>query len=153
MGARITEVQLQDSSGARLTWVVGGECVVLIVFAVALEAIYSPIVGFFVKDRLGQTLFGDNTYLTYAFNPRQVAPGEVIEARFSFRMPVLPVGDYSICVAVAEGTQAEHAQHHWIHEALVFKSHSSSVCTGLVGIPMQDITLDVRKRAELHVKM
>lgn len=53
MGARITEVQLQDSSGARLTWVVGGECVVLIVFAVALEAIYSPIVGFFCQGPTG----------------------------------------------------------------------------------------------------
>ena len=51
------------------------------------------------------------------------------------------MGDDSICVAVAEGTQMEHLQHHWIHDAILFKSHSSSVCTGLIGIPMQRVQL------------
>jgi hypothetical protein len=27
------------------------------------------------------------------------------------------------------------------HDAIFFKSHSSIVCTGLIGIPMQDISL------------
>ena len=47
------------------------------------------------------------------------------EALFRFRMPILPISHYSICVAVAEGTQMEHLQHHWIHDAILFKSHSS----------------------------
>ena len=29
------------------------------------QELFSPTVGFFVKDRLGQEMFGDNTYLTY----------------------------------------------------------------------------------------
>ncbi len=152
MGARIVDVQLQDPLGETLAWVVGGERVVLTVCAVAFQAIHSPIIGFFLKDRLGQTLFGDNTYLTYVHDSLRVAPGEVIEARFSFTMPALPVGDYSICVALAEGTQAEHVQHQWIHDALVFKSHSSSVSTGLVGIPMGDISLDVRRCVALQME-
>jgi hypothetical protein len=28
-----------------------------------------------------------------------------LEALFKFRMPMLPTGDYSICVAVAEGAE------------------------------------------------
>ena len=100
-----------------------------------------PIIGFFVKDRLGQTLFGDNSYLTYMSSPVSVKAREQFEALFRFRMPILPTGDYSLCVAVAEGTQMEHVQHHWIRDAILFKSHSSSVCTGLVGITMQKVHL------------
>ncbi len=140
-GTTILEVELRDSEGRRLAWCVGGEEVGLRVRCEAHVDISSPIISFLVKDRLGQALFGDNTCLTYLNAPLQMKAGERFEALFEFRMPVLPVGDYSICVAVAEGTQMEHLQHHWIHDALVLKSHSSSVCTGLVGIPMHDVQM------------
>jgi lipopolysaccharide transport system ATP-binding protein len=140
-GAMIADVQLRDSGGQHLRWCVGGEDVALSVSCEAHVDISAPIVGFFVKDRLGQALFGDNTCIPYMTSPVSVRAGERFEALFRFRMPILPVGDYSICVAVAEGTQVEHLQHHWIHDAIVFKSHSSSVCTGLVGIPMQHVQL------------
>src|SRR5690606_4308271 len=97
--------------------------------------------GFYVKDRLGQTLFGDNTYLTYADAPVDAQSGTALQARFRFPIPLLPVGDYSIAVAIANGTQEEHEQHHWIHDALLFRSHSSAAATGLVGIPMLSITM------------
>jgi lipopolysaccharide transport system ATP-binding protein len=107
----------------------------------AIEDILAPIVGFMLKDRLGQTLFADNTFLSYAKKPMRVGTGEIFEARFTFQMPILPAGDYVIAAAVAEGTQSQHVQHHWIHDALSLKSHSSSVFTGLVGVPMIDIQL------------
>ncbi|MES9299129.1 Wzt carbohydrate-binding domain-containing protein, partial [Cutibacterium acnes] len=75
-------------------------------------------------------------------DPVPCAAGEQLQARFEFRMPILPNGQYSINVAVAEGTQDEHVQLHWIHDALIFKSESSSVSSGLVGIPMQAIVLE-----------
>jgi lipopolysaccharide transport system ATP-binding protein len=140
-GATIVDVELRDSDGQRLGWCVGGEDVALGVRCEAHADISSPIIGFYVKDRLGQSLFGDNSYLTYMSSPVSVKATEHFEALFRFRMPILPMGDYSICVAVAEGTQMEHLQHHWIHDAILFKSHSSSVCTGLVGIPMQHVGL------------
>ena len=58
---------------------------------------------------------------------------------FKFNMPILPPGDYSIGTAFANGTQNDHVQHHWIHDALVFKSESSNVSAGLIGIPMINI--------------
>jgi len=142
-GARIMSVQLIDENGAPLTWVVGGENVSLIIKCVINVDLHSPIVGFYVKDRLGQTLFGDNTFLTYRDASVPVREGQNLEARFDFCMPVLPVGDYSMQVAIADGTQDTHVQHHWIHDALLLKSHSSSVRTGLVGVPMTDIKLRV----------
>jgi lipopolysaccharide transport system ATP-binding protein len=63
-------------------------------------------------------------------------------------MPVLPSGDYSVTVALAEGTQEDHVQHHWVHDALIVKSVSLSVCTGLIGIPMQNISLLLPKKLE-----
>jgi lipopolysaccharide transport system ATP-binding protein len=140
---RVVDAGFEDEQGRSLHWIVGGELVVLVVRAVALADIDSPIIGFFVKDRLGQNLFGDNTYLSYVTEPRLVLEGQRLAARFSFRMPVLPVGDYAVDVAVASGTQQEHVTHCWCSDVLIFKSHASSVHQGLVGIPMLDIAVTV----------
>jgi len=140
---RIEDAYFEDEHGQRLHWMVGGELVTLVVDALALERIDDPIIGFFVKDRLGQHLFGDNTYLTYAADRRSVATGQRLVAQFSFRMPVLPVGDYALDIAVASGTQQEHLHHCWCSDVLIFKSHASSNHQGLVGMPMLNIELDI----------
>lgn len=140
--ARITNVRLTDAEGRSLAWVVGGEVVTLAVTAECGMYLDRPIIGFYVKDRLGQTLFGDNTYLGYQHKPVDAESGATLTASFRFPMPWLPVGDYSIAVAIANGTQSEHVQHHWLHDALIFRSHSSAAATGLVGIPMLDIQLE-----------
>ena len=103
----------------------------------------APIIGFTIKDRLGQALFGDNTYLSRREDPLFCEAGNEIQAEFTFLMPTLPAGDYSVNAAIANGTQSQHVQHHWIYDAVLFKSESSSVSTGLIGIPMQHIKLDV----------
>lgn len=142
-GAQINNVELLDQNGSPLSWVVGGEQVTLRIIAKAHEALDAPIIGFYITDRLGQTLFGDNTYLSYMDNPLFCEPGNEIEATFSFFMPILLPGDYSITASIANGTQAVHVQHHWMHDAVVFKSESSSASTGLIGIPMQHIELEI----------
>ena len=139
--ATISSVVLLDSSGIPLSWIVGGEDVILEVRCKAHEQLLRPIVGFQFKDRLGQVIFADNTYLSYQFNYPTVDKGSEVIARFEFRLPILPTGDYSVAVAVADGTQETHVQHHWMHEALIVKVHASSVCLGLIGIPMKKITL------------
>jgi len=143
--ARITAVRFLDKHLNPLAWIVGGEEVFLQIEVRSEKDLTSPIVGFYVKDRLGQTLFGDNTYLTYVQNPVTCASGETLMAQFSFQMPRLAAGDYSLTAAVAEGTQENHVQHHWIHDAIVFKSESTSVSGGLIGIPMTDIQLRVEE--------
>ena len=89
----------------------------------------------------GQTLFGDNTYLSFLETPVTVRAQHHFESTFTFRMPVLPIGDYAVTVAIADGTQQDHVQLHWLHDALILKSLSSSVSTGLVGVPMERIRL------------
>jgi lipopolysaccharide transport system ATP-binding protein len=143
-GASIVSVRLLDAHTQEpAQWIEGGETVVVSVRCKAEQDIARPIVGFYVRDRLGQILFGDNTYLTYMENTFQIKSGQEAEARFGFAMPLLPTGDYSICAAIAEGTQVDHVQYHWMHDALVFRVNASPVQCGLVGIPMDSISLHI----------
>jgi lipopolysaccharide transport system ATP-binding protein len=140
--ATITDVRFTAENGRPLAWIVGGEIVVLEVSATAHAAITSPIIGFYVKDRLGQEIFGDNTYLSYADAPLHVESQRSVRASFRFQMPRLAPGDYAVTVALAEGDQLAHQQHHWIHDALTFRSQTSSVASGIVGIPMAEIRME-----------
>ncbi len=139
---KLEQVYLLSEDGAPLSWAVGGEMVELKIIAQPLTDMGEPIVGFVVKDKLGQSLFGDNTYLTFMANPLFKRAKSQITARFRFRMPIMPAGDYTIAIGIAQGTQDSHTVHKWVHDALVFKSHSSGVTTGLLGIPMQSISLE-----------
>ncbi len=141
--ARITNVVLKDSSGNPLSWAVGGELVCLTVEVGVESDITHPIVGFYVRDRLGQCLFGDNTYVSFPVEPEKVQGGARVQAEFHFYMPWLAPGDYVISAAIAEGTQSDHSQLHWVHDALVFRSHHSPLSTGIVGIPMREIQIHV----------
>jgi lipopolysaccharide transport system ATP-binding protein len=140
--ATITAVRFLDSKGFPLSWFIGGEEVVLEIRCLAHKELLRPIVGFQFKDRLGQVIFSDNTFFTYQFNPQRVKEAAEIIARFEFRLPILPTGDYSVSPAIAEGTQEEHVQHHWVHDALIIRVHSSSVHFGLIGLPMKKIILE-----------
>ena len=143
-GARITEVSLCDADGQPLAWAVGGEPVRLRIAAHALQPLQSPILGFVVKDRLGQVLFGENTYLSHQHQPQPCDVGQVVVAEFDFLMPRMPAGDYTVTASIADGSQQDHVQHHWVFDALCFRSECTSASAGLVGLPMHDVVLRVQ---------
>ena len=147
--ASLVDIRLLDDGGAGESLLVGNEMVRLEIRAIAHAEIESPIIGFMVRDRLGQNLFGDNTFLTYRDNPQRARAGATVEAAFRFRMPYLPTGDYSISAAIATGTQEDHRQQHWLHDACFFKVHASHVAKGLVGIPFESIELSIVEGAAL----
>lgn len=137
--AAIQQVTLHDDTGKELLVILGGELVTLTITFTAKTPIKSPIVGFMLKDRKGQFLFGDNTFLTES--SLALLPTQSAKAEFRFRMPYLPKGNYAITVAIAEGTQDDHVQHQWVHEALLLRSDTSHVAGGLIGLPMEQISL------------
>jgi len=142
--AKILDVFIEDvETSKRLTWIVGGEFVRLIIKCQAISDISSVIIGFDLKNRLGQTVFGENTFLTYFDEPQSAAAGQYIYASFEFRIPVMRSGDYAITAAIASGTQSKHVQHHWVHEAMILRSQPSRVCFGEVGLPMREIKIIV----------
>ena len=140
--ARVVDVRFLDAKGSSTTYVSGGEAVDLVIDVLATAPLCSPIVGFYVKDRLGQQLFGDNTYLSCLDQNLEAGIGARLRAHFRFRMPILAVGDYSIDAAVATGTQTDHTQQHWLRDALIFKAGYSSMVYGLVGVPMHKVELE-----------
>ncbi len=111
-----------------------------------------PVFAFFVKDRLGQPLFGDDTSLTSTGDNAALREAPAVEAEFVFDMPILPPGDYALSAALVL-TEAAHvagtiAVQDCVHDALIVKSESTSVTTGLVGAPMSNIALFVRDEVE-----
>ena len=146
--AKITGVYLKDESNKPLSWAVGGQNLIIEIQAQANKEIINPIIGFQIKDRLGQVLFCDNTYINY-IDKYLIAPqGGLITASFLFRLPYLRIGDYSISPAIASGTQEQHIQHHWVHDALILKVQQTSVIDGLIGLGMQDIQLNIRSEVK-----
>jgi lipopolysaccharide transport system ATP-binding protein len=141
--ATIVSVELLDGNGAPLKWIEGGEDVEVVIRAVCNQDLESPIMGFHIKDRLGQPLIGDNTFLTYASTPVSARSGDKLEARFVFSLPLLASGNYSVCAAIASGTPLRHVQLHWIHDAILFTVHSVNLTGALVGVPMKRIDFRV----------
>lgn len=140
-GAKIEDVFFEDDSGAELSWVIGAEMVHLKIDIRADRDLQSPIVGFQLKDRLGQVLFADNTFLISLEKPFAVKSGQHYQADFSFQMPLLPPGEYVFRIATALGSEDANAMMHCIDNALMIKSTTSGSRHGLVGVPMQHIKI------------
>ena len=140
--AEISSVQLREArSGKPLLNAMGGERLELEIKAVSHADIHMPIIGFILKDDRGLSVLGDNTYITH-HDPGLVIPADKpFGARFVFTLPVLTAGDSSLCVAVAAGTQNDHRQLQWIHDAVLLRSECRSVYAGLAGVPMQKVEL------------
>lgn len=121
----------------------GGELVRLVIKAQTNIDLENPILGFNVKDRLGQELFGENTLPFTTGRKYFVAAGKEFEAHFEFILPRLPNGEYVLMASVANGDLHQNIQHHLMHDALIMNVNSSEVRWGLVGIFFQ--------RAELFI--
>lgn len=132
--AMIRRVQLIGDNGSPMVAFQGGEKVKLLIEAIARQDISQPLLGFHLKDRLGQILFGDNTFVACQDSQIHVESGQLFRAEFSLTMPYLGVGDYVISAAVGEGTQQEHVIHHWQQDALAIRSQTT-VLHGLFAIP------------------
>ena len=76
-------------------------------------------------------------------DPVFLPAGKVLEAAFAFEMPRLRCGDYTLHVAIAEGTQREHVQHQWFHDAMRITSNYAGEQGVMVGIPLSEISLKV----------
>ncbi|MHB8204729.1 MAG: ABC transporter ATP-binding protein [Desulfomonilaceae bacterium] len=122
----------------------GGENVRMVIRAKAHEALERPILGFLVRDRLGQDLFGENTLSFTDLSPHRVERGHEFTGEFHFKLPMLPNGQYAVMSSVADGDLHNNVQHHWLHDALIINVSSSKVRYGLVGIPFERVVLEVQ---------
>jgi len=141
--AEIIEVNMTAADGSALPPIEGGEEIAITARAKINADMENPIFGFFVKDRLGQPLFGDNTFLAYANDAMTLKGGQELLVRFVFVLPHIATGRYSLTVAIASGTLDYHVQHHWLHDALMFDVHSSFHNGVMFALPMRKIELTI----------
>lgn len=140
--AVISSVRMVDGNGTPYAVVIGGEDVTLEIKCRASRDIENLVVGFSFKNRLGQVLFSDDTSISLngAF---VLAAGKIAKAKFSFRLPWIPAGEYSFDAMVGEMLPDRHVSHHWAHDALLLTAQSSLVRDALMKIPVRDIALTV----------
>jgi len=137
--ATIESMRLFSRSGSNGIVYAEHECAISMLIKTN-EQITKPIVGYIVKDRLGREIFGDNTALmNYPICP--LAPGKSFVITFRIEAwPNLLDGDYSISVAIADGTMESHAQCHWLHDALVVRNIPVRSPVGIFSIPNTEVT-------------
>jgi len=142
----IESATLTNTKGSAVTWVTGGERVSLRI-RIRRTGSDTPHVAFFVKDRLGQPLFGDDSVFALRQTGSSSPNVSHIVAEFRFDMPVLPPGDYAFTVLVTAPSDSGTRVLDCVHDAIIVKSESARVATGLVGVPMNRIELFVRETA------
>jgi lipopolysaccharide transport system ATP-binding protein len=138
-GADVVFAGIEDLQGNRLSWVTGGEIAVVIIQARILTTCSNLVFGFNIKDRLGQVLVGQNSYIDTCLSPVSAKSGDLVGARFIFRLPLFPRGTYAVDVAVADGSPPDVVQLQWLHEAFLLESQTSNVVTGLLGMIFEEI--------------
>lgn len=139
--AEILDIKFSAQSGGASSVLKGGEKIIVSIKCKANKNIEKPIIGFLVRDRLGQDLFGENTLAFTDMVPLALEPGDEFVGEFCFQLPMLPNGDYAVMASVADGTRTENIQHHYLHQAIVLNVTSSKVRYGLVGVQFQNVSM------------
>ena len=117
--ARVTGVALCDAqSGAHLSVCEVGQAVVLKIDVAVEQALERLVLGFSIRDRLGNVVFGTNTHHT----------GQALHAleagrrlQFALHMPLnIGAGRYSISTALVDGPTHLGANFEWVDHAHEF---------------------------------
>lgn len=144
--AEIQSVMLFDAERQQpLSVGLGGENVILRIRGKANSYIDNPVIGFLLKNDKGLILFGENTINAFQTGLVQnIRSGQEYWAEFEFTLPLLPPGNYSFTVSLAEGSQTVANQLHWLNDALILRSDCQCIGAGVAGVAMQRISMEVQ---------
>ena len=116
--ATVADILLLDETGAQVEVVDVGSPVTLEVRVRVNTPIPRMVLGYMIKDRLGQPMYGTNTHLK-ALPLDNVAAGEEVVYRFAFPMNLGP-GTYSVATAIVSTDTHLVNNYEWRDLALVF---------------------------------
>ncbi|WP_447553441.1 ABC transporter ATP-binding protein [Vreelandella sp. EE22] len=118
--ASITQISLHDGGkGQALDVVDVGQPVELRVQVNIHDHLPELVLGYKLKDRVGQDVFGTNTWHTHQVE-RALAPGETLTYRIRFQANLGP-GSYSVSVSLHSSDTHLARNYQWIDHALVFQ--------------------------------
>ena len=118
--AQFTKISLKNEHGELVSQVKGGQTILIDMEIISKRVIESPILGFNIKDTLGNELVVSNTVFEKVKLP-VIEPGKVYKFRWKMEFPPLHAGDYPVDIALAEGTYLNHEQLHFVTDALIVK--------------------------------
>lgn len=116
--ATILDVNLFDADGKPLNIVTVGQLVNLRIKAFCNEDIDELIIGYMIKDRLGQPIFGTNTHY-YDCKIEKLTKNQIIEFNFQF-MANIGQGSYSVAVALHAEETLAGKKFEWRDQVLLF---------------------------------
>ena len=133
--ATIESVSLHDAAGQMVEYVPVGEPVTLRIKTQINADIPELVVGYLIKDRLGQPVFGTNTHHLDC-KLTDLSAGESPEYRFDFSAN-LGVGSYSVAVALHTADTHLARSYEWLDLAMVFNivNISKDEFVGLAWMP------------------
>lgn len=113
------------------------------VMAVEFHKAFDKLIyGFVVENNKGIAVIGVNSWMTSQGKTINVdSPGTIL-ARFTFTMPKIMQGSYTVSPAVAQGTASEHIQLTWLENALLVDVQNSGYNYSILEI---DNTLKIEK--------
>ena len=116
--ARVHSIALLDEHQIPLESIKVGQQVTLLIDIVTYENLPELVLGYALKDRLGQTIFGTNTHRLGQVLT-QVASGTQVRYTFTF---AANLGEGSYSIATALHTADSHLAHNyeWLDLALIF---------------------------------
>jgi len=116
--AVVTEISLFNNRGEPIEIVGVGEHIELCIKVKVNQALETLVLGYSIKDRLGQVMYGTNTWLT-----EQVISCPRVGSVYAFRISFdanLGVGGYSVQTALVDRDTHLTANYEWRDLALVF---------------------------------
>jgi lipopolysaccharide transport system ATP-binding protein len=116
--ATVTEIALLDESGGPVDLVDVGSPVTLQVTVTVRSPLPRLVLGYMIKDRLGQVMYGTNTHLK-ELPLHDLPAGARVAYRFSFRANLGP-GSYSVATALVSSETHLVNNYEWRDLALVF---------------------------------
>jgi len=117
--AEFCEVEMLNAQGRPQRAFHMGEKGVLRCVVRLREKLENPTVGFIIRDRFGNSIFGTNTHI-HELPPVHPEAGEEVEVRFE--MPLnLGYGHYAVSVSAHAGATHYEGHYDWIDQILVFQ--------------------------------
>lgn len=141
--AGVEDVGLYNAEGEKVEVVRVGELLELRVTAVVHRPIPSLVLGYGIKDRLGQVMYGTNTWHTgQAISDPEVGDRYV----FSLRFPAnFGVGSYSVQIALVDHDTHLSSNYEWRDLATVFNVINVDRCT-FTGCLWNEPTISIEKQ-------
>jgi lipopolysaccharide transport system ATP-binding protein len=128
---KIIMISITNIDSTKSALIAEGEKIIIEIAVQCFAAIALPIIGFTIRNNNGLAIIGENTFQTGYGEQSFYEKGAVMCGEFTFTMPRLAPGKYSVHAGVARGTQDDHVQMHYFHDACAFEVVGLKACHAL----------------------